>query len=149
MIVLTLILVALSFLQATLWPLQLVLLILIFRSLIKEDRTNFYLAFGLGLLASLLGRYPLGLLSILYLTLVLAIYFLRKTNVSNQLLIIFPIAIVVLVIDQMMRTFLAGANLRMDFNIFWQLFLVLPIYIMIRFWEERFTVKKDVKLKIK
>ena len=150
MLVLSLILILLSFLQAVFLPWQIVLLVLINRSLIKEDTANLYLAFGLGLLASFLDRFPLGLLSILYLSMVLAIYLLKKTNISNQIYIIFPVAFVALILDQLARTLQSGAKLSLDINsILFQLVLVLPIYILVRFWEERFTPKKDVKLKIR
>ncbi len=150
MIVFSIILVLLTFFEATLLPLQLTILIIALRSLIKEDKVNLYLAFSFGLLISFLNKQPLGINSALYLLIVLAIYFLKKTNISNQFLIIFPLSFFVIALSQMVNNFQNNLSLGLDLNaLLVQIILTLPIYIAIRFWEERFVPDRDIKLKIR
>ena len=63
--VITLIIAA--FLQTTILPIDLVLLILICRTYIKSEKSNLYLAFAFGLLNSHLNLNLLGLQSLVYL----------------------------------------------------------------------------------
>ncbi|MCL5784509.1 MAG: hypothetical protein M1142_04120 [Patescibacteria group bacterium] len=145
---LVILLIFLSFLQATLLPFNLVLLVLISRSFLKEEKSNYWLAFSFGLLLSFLLNYPLGSLSILYLVEVAIIHFIRRAEFASHWLVVLPLSFVFLLADQFVQSKLLGFSLN-----FWplvpQVVLSVPIYLLIRFWEERFIPRADVKLKIR
>ena len=141
------ILILISFLQATFLPLNLVLIFLICRSFIVEDNTNYWLAFGFGLLLSLLLGFPLGSLSFIYLVGIFMVYLAKRTHFASHWLVIVPLALGIIVFDQVLENLALGFNLNFK-SIIIQIILVLPAYFMILFWEERFIARKDIRLKI-
>lgn len=143
------ILIIAAFLQTTFLPLNLVLLILILRSYIKVDKQNLILAFGFGILISLLEQNPLGIHSIIYLFLVQLTHLLAKTPISRNLLGVVPLTLVLLTIDHLLTSFASGQTIQIvPAQLLVESILSLPIYIVLRVWEERFIVKPDIKLKI-
>lgn len=148
MILLILTLTLLCFLQEAFLPFNLVLLILVSRAFVVDEKENYYLAFIFGLLLSFLAGYPLGVLSIIYLIIVFAIHIFRRIQFVTHPLIVIPIAAIALYLDALIRSLLLSSSLN-----FWQLLpqtlLIIPVYFIILFWEERFIPKKDIKLKVK
>ncbi len=126
-----------SFLQATIVPFDLVLLILICRAFIKINKVNLYLAFIFGLLVSHLTLTTLGLQSILFLIFVAITQSLSKSRLSQNALLIVPICFAAIGINQIV----------VSTNIYGG-FLSLPIFYLVRLWEERFIVRKEIRLKI-
>lgn len=137
---LIIILIIASFLQTTIIPIDLVLLILICRSYIKSDRTNFYLAFFFGLLVGHLNLGSPGPQSLLYLTFVAVTQVLSRLRLAANPLLIVPISFVFLFLNQLGTWELS--------KILFSSFLSLPVFYLIRLWEERFIVEKEIKLKI-
>lgn len=140
------ILIIASFLQATIVPLDLVLIILLCRAFIRTDRSNLYLAFSFGLFLSLLTFSPVGLQSILFLVLVIAVEGLSKSRLSQNALLILPICFVAIILNIVIISFATHQSLQLIPKIYGG-FFSLPILYLIRFWEERFIVKKDIKLR--
>lgn len=136
-----------SFLQTTILPLDLVLIILICRSYIKDDKANLYLAFALGLLTSHLTLMPLGLNSLIYLMLIQITQILAKSRLAGNLLLIVPITFILLSINDVLSSFLIK-NLFFSIETFLESILSLPIVYLVRLWEERFIVKREIKLKV-
>lgn len=142
-----LVLLFLSFLQGALLPLSLVLVFLIVRSFIVDDRENLWLAFGFGLLLSLLLGYPLGTLSLLYIVIVELVQFVKRTHLASYWLAILPVSFIALFLNRWVIQILSDTS----FNIWWvlvEVFLVFPAYFGVRLWEERFVAKKDIRLKV-
>lgn len=137
---LIIILIITSFLQTTIIPIDLVLLILICRAYIKSDKANFYLAFAFGLLVGHLNLESPGLQSLIYLTFVAATQVLSKLRLAANPLLIVPISFIFLSLNQPGTWELS--------KILFNSFLSLPVFYLIRLWEERFIVQKDIKLKI-
>lgn len=136
-----------SFLQGSGLPVNLVLLILIARSLVVSDKRNFWLAFSFGLFLSYLLNLPLGLLSLLYLLVVSAIYIIKKTHIASHPLILILLSLVFVTLDHL--TGQLGSKLHISyFLISIEMILVVPVYLIVRFWEERFTPRGDVRLKM-
>lgn len=147
MITLTLSLIFLSFIQTAFTAYDLVFLVLIVRSFIVEDASNYYLAFGVGLLTSLLSGLPLGSLSLIYLLGVALGGMASRTKVSSQTIVLLPLSLVVIIIEQLIK------GLYLHFSIDWftaiiNTLLIWPIYLLLIFWEERFIPRKDIKLKL-
>lgn len=141
------ILIITSFLQTTILPLNLVLIILICRSYIKDDKANLYLAFALGLLTSHLTLMPLGLNSLIYLILIQITQILAKSRLAGNLLLIFPITFILLSVNDVISSFLIK-NLFFSVETFLESIFALPIVYLVRLWEERFIVRKEIKLKV-
>jgi cell shape-determining protein MreD len=147
--ILIIILIFLSFLQTTIIPLNLVLIVLISRSFIKVERENLYLAFCFGLFLSFLSLNPIGVLSILYLIIIQAIYLISKTRFANLILMILPVSFLMYLIIYTIRFVLQGQTFYFSFNILAETMLTLPTYLVLRYWEERFVVKKEIKLRFR
>lgn len=126
-----------SFLESTILPLDLVLIILICRAFIKADKANLYLAFVFGLLLSHLTLTTLGLQSILFLIMLQITQSLSKSRLSQNALLIVPICFAAIGINQII----------ISTNIYGG-FLSLPIFYLVRFWEERFIVRKEIRLRV-
>lgn len=136
------ILILLAFLEAATLPIKLVLTVLLIRAFIRQDSANLFLAFFLGLLLSHLQNLPLGLNALVFLILVEAVYLWSKTTFSHNLWTAVPVIGVLLFAAE----FITGAGQYM--NILWELLLVPLIYLSVRFWEERFIIRPEQKLKL-
>lgn len=142
------ILIIASFLQTTILPLDLVLLVLICRSYIKSEKINLYLAFGFGLLISHLELKTLGLISITYLVLIFLTQILSKSRLAGNSLLIVPVSLILLFLNQIISSQLTLQAFQFSFKIFIESLLALPVLYLIRFWEERFIVRKEIKLRV-
>lgn len=147
MIPLIFVLILLSFLQEAFLPFNLVLLVLVARAFVVTEKENYYLAFIFGLVLSFLAGYPLGSLSIIYLMIVLIINIFRKFQFVRHPLIVIPVAGVALLSDQLARSLMLSSNIDLG-QIPIQIILSIPIYFAVLLWEERFIVRKDIKLKV-
>lgn len=136
------ILIITSFIQTTIVPLDLILIILICRSYIRSDKINLYLGFSFGFLVAFLNLAPLGLQSIFYLIIVQSTQVLAKSRLAGNSLLIIPISFVFLSISQLINSsplfpmVIVGS------------FLSLPIFYLVKLWEERFIVHKEIKLRV-
>ncbi len=142
------ILLLLTFFQATFLPINLALLILVSRAYIRVDKSNFYLAFAFGLLASLLKQTPLGIDSLIYLTLVQLAHLAHKLPFAKNILTVIPLSFITLFANDLLTSLINKQSLAIFPEILIGTLLALPIYIAVRVWEERFIIKSDIKLKI-
>ncbi len=152
MVQLIIILLAAGILQATIIPLNLVLIILLARSFAVRSATNFYLGFAFGLWISFLSGLPLGVLSLLYLLLVFLVQLTDDIHLFAHWSGIIPVSFVLLMVSQIMTGMLGGASFASSFNLWLAIseaVLVLPAYILVRFWEERFMPRAQMRLKIR
>lgn len=147
MIVLISILLFLSFLQGALLPLNLVLIFLLARSFITSEKQNFWLAFCFGLLVSVLQGLPVGFFSLVYLSAVATAHIIRKTHLASHWIAILPLSAVLLLAEGLLEGLFFGS--AVNYRLFLaETILVLPFYFALRLWEERFVVKKEIRLKI-
>lgn len=144
---LIIILIFASFIQTTILPIDLVLLILICRSYVKSGRVNLYLAFFFGIFTSHLNLSSIGLQSLIYLTFVEATEILSKLRLAGNPLLIVPITFFFLSIDQLANSILSHSAFEFSKIILASL-LSLPILFLVRLWEERFIVRKEIRLKM-
>lgn len=146
--VLIVILILASFLQSTVWPINLVLIILICRSFIKSDRANLFLAFAFGLLTSHLDITLFGLNSLIFLIFVQITAGLSRSNLTGNLFLIGPLTFILMVIYH----FLEATFLKQSLQIFpfalWEGIISLPALLLVRLWEERFIVQREIRLKV-
>lgn len=137
----------LAFVQITLLPFEIVVIVIILRSFLVTDRTNYYLAFALGLLLAFLSGYPLGIFSLIYLGMVMIIYLLKKAHFISHWMGATVVSVILLLGYHLLEKFLLGLSLNQS-TYFIELALILPIFIILKFFEERFTPALGVKLKV-
>lgn len=145
---LIIILIILSFIQTTIVPLDLVLIILICRAYIKTEQENLYLAFGFGILISHLEVLSLGLVSIVYLTVIQLTQMLSETPLAGPNLLIIPLTFVLLSLNQITSSYLSHQTLELFPQVIIESFLSLPILYFVKLWEGRFIVRKEIKLRV-
>lgn len=124
-----------------------ILLILVTRSLIISDTSNFWLAFTFGLLYAFLANFPLGSLSLIYLLLLFLSQLTKKFTVHASWWYIFPFAFLLFALGSFLESFF----LHFDFNLKNILLLAifsLPIYLFLKFCQERFIPQKEIRLKL-
>lgn len=137
----------LAFLQTTIIPLNLVLLILIARAYLKPQKSNLYLAFIFGLLISHLLLFPLGMQSLIYLGLIEVTQLLSKLPLSRHPFLIIPVTLILLMVEGALSSFFTHSSLFLP-QIVMESVLSLPIYYALKIWEERFIMTKEIKLRI-
>lgn len=144
---LILILLISAFLQTTILSVELTLIIILIRTIIKPGSENFYLSFGLGILLAHLLLLPLGSLSLLYLLLVVAVSLISKRwHLEYPLILILLVLLGLLVNDLVISLIIKSWNLSLT-KLLVEAVLVLPIYIVAKFLEEKFVIKSEIKLK--
>lgn len=145
--ILIIVLIIAAFLQTTILPIDLVLLILICRSYIKADRANLYLAFFFGILVSHLNLVNIGFQSLIYLGIVEVTEILSKIRLAGNPLLVVPLTFFFLVVNQLANSLLSHNTFELS-KIIFACLLSLPILFLVRLWEERFIVRKEIKLKM-
>lgn len=141
------VLIVTAFIEATIFPFDLVLIILICRSFLKSSKSNLYLAFGFGLLISHLTLTPLGLQSIVFLILISITESLSQSRLSQNAYLVIFICFVAIAVNQIVLSLFTHQALEIIPRIY-EAFFALPIFYLIRFWEERFVVRKEIRLRI-
>lgn len=145
--VLIAILIIASFLQTTILPINLVLLILICRAYVRSDKSNLLLAFGFGLLIAHLNLTNLGIQSLIYIIIIQITDGLSRSRLAGNLLLIIPISFVLLSCNQIINFYIFHQGL--DFSkIMLEAILSLPVLYLVKLWEERFVVRKEIRLKM-
>lgn len=144
---LIIILILAAFLQTTILPVDLVLLILICRAYVKAEKENLYLAFAFGLLTSHLSLTNLGLHSLTYIIIIQIVQSFSKSNLAGNWLLVAPISFIFLSLTQIISSFVTQTTLQFQGVIFASL-LSLPIFFLVKIWEERFIVRREIKLKV-
>lgn len=142
------ILIVTSFLQTTILPIDLVLLILICRSYIKSEKANLYLGFAFGLLVAHLNLTGLGFQSLIYLFSIEVTQMLSKLRLAGNPLLIVPICFVFLSLAALAGSYLYHNSSWEFTKIIFVSILSLPIFYMLKLWEERFIVRKEIKLRV-
>jgi len=142
------ILIIASFLESAILPLNLVLIILIARALIRPEKDNLYLSFAFGLLISHLSLKPLGSISLIYLILILITESLSKVRLAAHPLLIVPLSFLLLSLNLVIGALITHQSVHLMPQVFIESILSLPIFYFLRIWEERFIVRKEVKLKL-
>lgn len=144
---LILILSLLAFIQIAVLPFNLVLIVILSRALIKDESANLYLAFAFGLLVSYLSGLSLGILSIIYLILTQLVNILSQKWQLQNLAVVLVIISAALLVNDLITSLIWQSSPQLFPKIIFETVLILPIYIVVKFWEERFTFKSAIKLK--
>lgn len=145
---LIIVLIILSFLQTTVLSINFVLIILICRTFLKKDKSNFYLAFVFGLILSHLSLIPLGVLSILYLLLIFLAQILSSSRSINSIFFLIPFGIFTILMDHFIVNIFLNTSFALKPGLLISFVMTIPVYFILRIWEERFIVRREIKLKV-
>lgn len=140
-------LVLASLIQVVFLPIDLVALLLITQALIRNEKNNLIITFFIGLFMAHLQQLPLGLLSLIYIFEIELVQILKKIPLSG-IFIPFLVTAFVLIINSIFYSIIASHTLIFWPKLFIEMILSIPTYIIMSFWQDRFIIKKDIKLKV-
>ena len=142
-----LLLIFVTLLQTAFIPVNLCLILLVCRSLVISDRMNFYLALISGIVLGLLSSSNLGFYPLIFLVYIYLLSLFKKSAFSTNFLLFLPIALLIYATTAFLEKLIFNQSFSFSKLIF-ETLLTLPLYLLVRFWEERFVVRKGIKLKI-
>ncbi len=137
-----------AFLQTTFLPLNLCLILIICRSYALEERQNYYLALFAGIVLGFLNSQNLGFWPLIFLIVVKITHLVKKLPVTANFLTIIPVAFIQLALVKWLESLIFKSTLNFFFVIV-ETVLALPLFILIKLWEERFIANKEIKLRLK
>lgn len=143
-----LLLVIAIFLQTSFVPINLVLILIISRAMVNEELANYYMAFLAGILLGILTVTNIGFWPLVMLLAVKVIYLSKKLPLLKNILIVSLMAFILLVAVDFLQSSLFHQDFEIKKTII-ETIVTLPIYYLLKIWEERFIVKPEVKLKIR
>lgn len=123
------------------------MLLLISRGMIIKDRLNLYCAFSSGLFLGLLSSINLGFYALIFLIIVEGVEVIRKSPLTSNFLTVIPISLGGLLLVSLMEKLFFSQAIDVSSLIVSSL-LALPVYLFVRFWEERFVVRAPLKLRM-
>ncbi len=136
-----------AFLQSAFLPVNLVLSLIIARSLVTDDRSNLYLAFFAGLILSFLMQVNLGYYPVLLILLVKAASLIKRLPVSFNLLMVIGAVTVLIGFGEGLNMLLIGQQFSLQ-RIIFEIIAAAAFYYLILFWEDRFVASKNTKLRL-
>lgn len=142
-----LLLILFSFMQSAFLPLNLVLVLIVARSLAIDDKKNLLMGFSGGLALSFLTQTNLGYWPIILVLAAKLTATITKLPISFNPLIIFLSGGIIISIVATLNGFLIDEELQILTHIL-EAVLVVPAFYLVRAWEERFVVKGAIKLKV-
>jgi cell shape-determining protein MreD len=111
------------------------------------EKENLYLAFFVGLLLSHLTSTPLGFYSLMFLSFVQITHLFSKSRFFGNFWSVVPLTLVILSVNALISSYIFHQSLQIWPKVVLESVFSLPLFIVIKFWEERFIVK-DLRLKI-
>ena len=137
-----------AFLQSSFIPINLVLILLIARSLAIPEKQNLYAAFLAGILLGLLQSQNLGFWTLSFVLLVKLLTLSKKLPFSRNLLTVLIVSGLALGLVSLGQSLYFHQAFELS-KLIWEIVLSGPVYLMILFWEERFVVKPETRLKLR
>ncbi len=141
-------LVLTAFLQTSFLQFPLCLVMLICRSFVVDEKQNYYLAFAAGLLLGILSTQNVGFWALIFLLVVKLTHLIRKLPFTANSITILPVSFILTAAVNLLESFIFSSSFNIYNPILASIFS-LPVLIAIKFWEERFTVRPDIRLKIR
>lgn len=138
-----------AFLQTSFVPVNMVLVLIVARSLLIDARSNYFLAFSAGILLGVLSAQNIGYWPIILLIAVKVTYLIRKLPFNIGL----PTFLLALALSLTIQ--ILAEYLFLHHSINWtkpltEFITGIPIFLFIRFWEDRFMIHtQGVKLKMR
>ena len=138
-----------AFLQTSFIGINIVLLFLVCRSFIVESRMNYFLAFFVGLLISILAVQNLGFWALVFLIAVKIGHVFGKLPFNRGLLTALPAIALSVFTATVLQGVIEGQTINWNIPVI-EIVIGIPIYFFLSFWEDRFMVHtSNVKLKLR
>lgn len=145
---LLLILTLIIFLQASVLPVNLCLMILILKNFLRPEKENLYLAMSAGLLLSFLTNTHLGVYSLVFLILSSGAQIVARSRLGDHILVALSLVTTSLIIFKIVDLFILGQSIQIWPESLVEILLSMPLYFLIKLWEERFIIQQEIKLKL-
>jgi hypothetical protein len=137
-----------ALIQSSFLSINLCLVILICRSLIVDEPLNYWAGFFIGIFLGLLQGQNIGFWPLIFLLMIKIASVLKSLPFSSNIFTVLPISLVLLSLTTGIENIFL--HQMIDFKkVIIETLISFPIYLIFRFWEERFVVKNDIKLKIR
>ena len=137
------------FCQTSFLPINIAVLFLISHSLVSPGKDNLYLGFFAGLLLGLLSSIHLGFYAIAFLIIVEIVLLIRKSPVLGHFLVVIPLVFILALALSWAEQGLLDKSFTMS-TIWIETALALPVYLLVRFLEDRTgsVSRSGIKLKL-
>ncbi len=137
-----------ALIQTAFLPINLCLLIVLARSFAVYEKSNFYMALFSGVILGILSSVNIGIWALIFLMVVFLIHLIRKLPITANNLTIVPISFLVIAAVTLIKSLIFSEQSNFV-TVGIETLVTLPIFILVKIWEERFVVKSDIKLKLK
>lgn len=137
-----------ALLQTTFLQVNMVLVLLVCRSLLREERANYFSAFFIGILLGILESRNVGFYALFFVILVKVLHLIKSTPISAYFLTVIPATLVLSFGLSYLKYFIFNQSVNNYLPLI-DAFLSLPVYLLLKIWEERFVVNRGIKLKIR
>jgi cell shape-determining protein MreD len=137
----------LVFVQTSFVPLNLCLILLICRSYASPQKSNYYLALIAGILLGILTAFNIGFYALIFVITVFLMHSLRQLPITGKFITIFPATLTALIVVMWIENLVYHLPHNWWYPM-WGSILALPIFFVIREWEDRFIVKTGIKLRV-
>ncbi len=135
-------------LQTTLLPLNLCLMLIFVRSLITVQKSTLYIGLIFGVLLGVLSNVNMGFYPMIILLSVKLIEIFKESPLYNNIIFFLPILFIIYLITSLLSSLILDLSFSF-MQVIFETFISIPFYFLIKFWEERFIVHPQVKLKFK
>lgn len=141
-------LILIALIQSSLLPINLCLLAIIAKSFARHGKENYYLALLAGITLGILSTVNLGFWALIFLIVVWITHLVRKLPITANFFTILPVSFGIILIVTLLESFFLNQKIN-NWIIIIESILTLPLFVLIKIWEERFVVRDDIKLKLK
>lgn len=145
---LSLLLILSIFVQTSFLPLNLCLVILICKDFLTEKSTNYFYAFFGGIFLGLMTSVNLGFWPLIFIVLAKIIQQIKLAPVSSKFFIIVPTSFLLILLVAFSEQIFLNQSLNLS-KVAVETLLIIPIFFVLKIWEERFILRPDIRLKIK
>ncbi len=143
-----LLLILAMFIQTSFLSVNLCLILLIARSLIVQERSNLFAAFFGGILLGVLSSVNLGFWPFVFLIVVAVCQFVKKSPPLANIFATVTTAVLLILLVSIVESVVYHQNINPKI-VAVEMVLLIPAFLLINFWEERFVVRPDIKLRLK
>lgn len=141
-------LILIALIQSSLLPINLCLCAIIAKSFASYGKENYYLALITGITLGILSTINLGFWALILLIVVWITHLVRKLPITTNYLTILPVSFGIILVVTLLESFFLNQKINYWIIII-ESVLTLPLFVLIKIWEERFVVRDDIKLKLK
>ena len=142
-----LLLILAALLQSSFLPLNLVLILLICRSFVVLEYSNLILGFSIGILLGILTSQNIGFWPLVFLIMIKLASSFKKLPISSNALTIIPFSLIIVLLTSVTEKIFLNQSINIS-KVIAEATISLPVFLLIRLWEERFIVRSEIKLKV-